>query len=85
MANRQLRCPSCDGPMNRVERRGVWIDVCADCRGVFLDRGELDQMLERAPEWERDDEREDYERPARGHDKRRRRKSFLSDIFEFGE
>lgn len=46
--NRQLRCPACDGPMQQVDRRGVLIDLCRDCRGVFLDRGELDKLLEEA-------------------------------------
>lgn len=48
MAERQLRCPSCDGPMQVADRRGVLIDVCRDCRGVFLDRGELDKLLDAA-------------------------------------
>lgn len=46
MSTRELRCPSCDGPMNPVDRRGVVIDLCRDCRGVFLDRGELDKLLD---------------------------------------
>ena len=48
MSTRELRCPSCDGPMNPVERRGVTIDLCRDCKGVFLDRGELDKLLDAA-------------------------------------
>ena len=45
---RLLRCPACDGPMQQVDRRGVLIDLCRDCRGVFLDRGELDKLLDEA-------------------------------------
>lgn len=48
MTDRTLRCPACDAPMRQVERRGVLIDICGDCRGVFLDRGELDKLLETA-------------------------------------
>lgn len=48
MSVRELRCPSCDGPMNPVERRGVVIDLCRDCKGVFLDRGELDNLIDAA-------------------------------------
>lgn len=48
MSARELRCPACDGPMNPVERRGVVIDLCRDCKGVFLDRGELDKLLDAA-------------------------------------
>ena len=43
---RTLRCPNCDGQMREVERRGVVIDICNECRGVFLDRGELDALVE---------------------------------------
>jgi len=43
---RTLRCPNCDGKMRDVERRGVVIDICTECRGVFLDRGELDALVE---------------------------------------
>lgn len=46
MSTRELRCPSCDGVMNPVERQGVVIDLCRGCKGVFLDRGELDKMLD---------------------------------------
>lgn len=46
MTTRALRCPSCDAPMNPVERRGVIIDLCRDCKGVFLDRGELDNLID---------------------------------------
>jgi Zn-finger nucleic acid-binding protein len=45
-SGRTLRCPNCDGKMREVERRGVVVDICTDCRGVFLDRGELDALVE---------------------------------------
>ncbi len=41
-----LRCPKCDGQMREVERRGIVVDICAECRGVFFDRGELDTLIE---------------------------------------
>lgn len=49
-----MRCPACDGPMREVERRGVRIDVCTECKGVWLDRGELDKLVaaERAEPYE---------------------------------
>jgi uncharacterized protein len=40
-------CPSCGGELVQLERSGVHIDACRNCRGVFLDRGELDQILAR--------------------------------------
>ncbi len=41
-----LVCPKCQGAMRQYERSGVIIDQCADCRGIFLDRGELERLIE---------------------------------------
>ncbi len=43
-----MRCPVDDAPFREVTRRGVKIDICTECRGVWLDRGELDHLLEAA-------------------------------------
>jgi len=40
-------CPNCGGQLVGIERSGVHIDACRQCRGVFLDRGELDEILKR--------------------------------------
>jgi Zn-finger nucleic acid-binding protein len=88
------------------ERQGVEIDYCPQCRGVWLDRGELDKIIERS-ESSRDDEgyvpfggrldklnrEEDRRHDAYNDDrrkpedpyyqKRRKRKSFLEDLFDF--
>ena len=37
-----MRCPKCGGQLNEKLFRGVMIDVCQDCEGVWLDRGELE-------------------------------------------
>ena len=78
-----------------ADRQGVEIDYCPQCRGVWLDRGELDKLLERSSQELRpryddddDDDRRRYDRPrhdqpAWGHGKKR--KNFLSEIFEFGD
>lgn len=42
-----LRCPSCGARLVEVERSEVLIDACPECRGVWLDRGELDKVLVR--------------------------------------
>lgn len=39
-------CPKCHTPMRTIERSGIHIETCPDCRGVFLDRGELDRLLD---------------------------------------
>ena len=44
-----MKCPSCpDIALTMSERQGVEIDYCPQCRGVWLDRGELDKLIERA-------------------------------------
>ena len=60
-----LICPKCQGLMRTYERSGVTVDQCADCRGIFLDRGELERLVDAEQGWqrgnpapsERDDER----------------------------
>ncbi len=44
-----MKCPICTGiDLKIAERHGVEIDYCPECRGVWLDRGELDKILERS-------------------------------------
>ena len=92
MSTRQLKCPSCDGAMQHLEKRGVLVDICQDCRGVFLDRGEFDKLLDEAARQEQTplaDEAERFRRPGRDDDcgdregyGRRRRGRWLGDIFD---
>lgn len=41
-----LTCPKCQGEMRTYERSGVLIDRCDDCRGIFLDRGEIERLID---------------------------------------
>lgn len=41
-----LRCPKCSGDMATYERSGVTLDQCRECRGIFLDRGELERLVD---------------------------------------
>lgn len=43
-----MNCPHCNVTLIMTERSGVEIDYCPQCRGVWLDRGELDKIIERA-------------------------------------
>ena len=43
-----LMCPNDDQPMQTLERSGVQFDMCPKCRGVWLDRGELEKLMEAA-------------------------------------
>jgi Zn-finger nucleic acid-binding protein len=66
-----MTCPKCGGELVELERSGIRIDACRNCRGVFLDRGELEQLVER----ERrvvagvDDDEADFVREMTGHGK----------------
>lgn len=48
-----LVCPKCQGPMRTYERSGVTVDQCSDCRGIFLDRGELEHLVDAEQGWQR--------------------------------
>ena len=112
-----MQCPVCDVPLSISSREGVEIDFCPQCRGVWLDRGELDKVIERASTLaaggggryeERGgyEERRGYDRDRdRGYDrdrgrhydddrrrygdddytygKKKKRRGFLDDLFDF--
>ena len=46
-----LTCPKCHGDMRSYERSGVHVDQCAECRGIFLDRGELERLIDAENSW----------------------------------
>lgn len=43
-----MQCPVCRVPLSMSDRQGIEIDFCPQCRGVWLDRGELDKIVERS-------------------------------------
>jgi Zn-finger nucleic acid-binding protein len=61
-----LRCPSCDARLVEVERAEVLIDACPECRGVWLDRGELDKILVRERSMAGGDADDDFLREVEG-------------------
>jgi hypothetical protein len=90
-----MKCPVCpDSTLLMSDRQGVEIDYCPNCRGVWLDRGELDKLVQLGarhdaapaslgrgapePRGRPDFEDSDYGRRHGSH----RRKSWLSDIFD---
>jgi uncharacterized protein len=48
-----LVCPKCQGRMRTYERSGVTVDQCTECRGIFLDRGELERLVDAEQGWQR--------------------------------
>lgn len=47
----ELTCPKCEATMRQYERNGVTVDQCTGCRGVFLDRGELEHLISAEEQW----------------------------------
>jgi len=84
-----MQCPVDGEQLQIAERSGVEIDYCPKCRGVWLDRGELDKIIDRsAPPPEatarRGDDRGVERGYARGDDRpRKKRGGFLEDLFDF--
>jgi uncharacterized protein len=91
-----MKCPVDGTELQMAERQGVEIDYCPRCRGVWLDRNELDKIIDRSvgllqppareggPRY-----REEPYRPYAEHDsshhRRREREGFLGDLFDFGD
>jgi Zn-finger nucleic acid-binding protein len=96
-----MKCPVDDTVLQMTDRQGIEIDYCPQCRGVWLDRGELDKIIDRSPsppsssgevsypprEQPRYDERHSQGHGDRRYDpkytKKRRKESFLGDLFDF--
>ena len=89
-----MKCPNCDNILAITERHQVEIDYCPSCRGVWLDKGELDKIIEyvnkRLPESKYQQHSEAIQF-AFGHKNRsnqyynpnQKKKSFLGDFFDF--
>lgn len=90
-----MKCPSCETELRMTDRQGVEIDYCPNCRGVWLDRGELDKIIERASFSSRrdDDDDDDHYQPRRdsypdhrhqgGSYPKKKKRSVLSELFDF--
>jgi len=90
-----MKCPVDGAELMMSERQGIEVDYCPQCRGVWLDRGELDKIIERSaaesaryasasPEPRYDERRDHRDYDDRSGKPRKRRESFLGDIFDFG-
>lgn len=90
----KMDCPVDGTALVMSERSGIEIDYCPTCRGVWLDRGELDKIIERNSQqqaaaqphspvqgaWDQQDQQRGF---SRGHGKpHKRRKSFLEELFD---
>jgi Zn-finger nucleic acid-binding protein len=90
-----MNCPVCSTELKVADRQGIEIDFCPKCRGVWLDRGELEKIIERSgaqahydDDYDDDDDRQ--RRGQRSHDPRgpyppegRWREGFFGRLFDF--
>ena len=87
-----MLCPADQTPLTMSERQGIEIDYCPTCRGVWLDRGELDKIIERsnagqaqaAPPPQQQPQYQQPQAGPQGYHKpyHKRRKSFLEELFD---
>ena len=79
-----MQCPLDSTTLQLFERHGVEIDYCPQCRGVWLDRGELDKLIQRADnDTVHDDGSHDHDQehtPDRYPKKKKKR--WLSELFD---
>ena len=78
-----MKCPVCkDVTLLMSEKKGVEIDYCPECRGIWLDRGELEKIIGQ----EESRETEEVTKTKDKSNKKEKKESFLMEIFEmFGE
>ena len=81
-----MNCPRCTSTLEELDRDGITIDRCTSCRGIWLDRGELERLTARVREGERHGEQargDDFDEDSDAGERRRGRgrRSWL-DIFD---
>jgi uncharacterized protein len=76
-AEATLTCPKCGGDMRSYERNGVVVDQCTECRGIFLDRGELERLVDAEGRHYGDTGGRPEHSP-----KKKSKRSFLENLFE---
>lgn len=74
-----MKCPIDDATLVIAERRNIEIDYCPECRGVWLDRGELDRLIAQV-----EDHQAAPSPEPRTASPPKKKGGFLSEIFEFG-
>ncbi len=85
-----MKCPLCNIDLIMSNRQDIEIDYCPTCRGVWLDRGELDKIIEKSipiPSTKNQTlsssyRKDEYDRDKE-HNYNKRRKGFLGDLFDF--
>lgn len=90
-----MKCPVCkDVTLLMSEKKGIEIDYCPECRGIWLDRGELEKLIEKEndmishnyDDYKYNDKNSHYDEKYMKNGKKRKKESIFSDIFDmFGD
>ncbi|HWM14063.1 MAG TPA: zf-TFIIB domain-containing protein [Gaiellaceae bacterium] len=97
MTREPMRCPNDGARLVEIERSEILVDACPECRGVWLDRGELDKILVRERQLRAGDADEDFFAEVEGRERSagapreredepqrgRRKRSFFEDLLDF--
>ena len=89
-----MQCPACNVALVMSERQGIEIDYCPKCRGIWLDRGELDKLIAAGgpDEYRSEPQERPRQEPRRSDErhyqddhyyKKKKKESFLKDLFDF--
>jgi Zn-finger nucleic acid-binding protein len=82
-----MKCPNCNVALTMADRNGIEIDYCPDCRGVWLDRGELDKIIERSVQQPPVQQQSNYPNQERYYSDKdkyyKKKKGLLGDLFDF--
>ena len=90
-----MTCPKCQGDMRTYERNGISVDQCTECRGLFLDRGELEHLVQAESSFYGGGQQASAPAPRapehhgghdpfhyKGHSHKKRKKHFLEELFD---
>ncbi|MFC4351896.1 zf-TFIIB domain-containing protein [Fodinicurvata halophila] len=78
-----MKCPIDQIDLMMTERQGIEIDYCPKCRGVWLDRGELDTLIDRSDGAARPQGHQSHSESRHDGQRHGKRKSMLSELFDF--
>ena len=91
-----MTCPKCHGDMRSYERSGITLEQCTECRGIFLDRGELERLTQAETAWhggggqQQSHQQQSHQSHSGhhesygygGHQYKKKHKHFLEELFD---
>ena len=82
-----MQCPNDQATLLMTERQGIEIDYCPTCRGVWLDKGELDKLIAGSETGSMPAQAQAaqpyYDKPQQQSYKKHKKESFIGDLFDF--